>query len=101
MPQVDVRGILDGYTITSYSTKRAIVSGPGGSRVVYDGEEAVIGGVLWTIVLRPSAVEFQNGQQKVLLLFDRSLSSLNLLETQSGSGGSTSTSSTTSSSVIQ
>lgn len=101
MPQVDVRGILDGYTITSYSAKRAIVSGPGGSRVVYDGEEAVIGGVLWTIVIRPSAVEFQNGQQKVLLLFDRSLSSLNLLETQSGSGGSTSTSSTTSTSVIQ
>ena len=34
MPQVDVRGILDGYQITSYSTNRAIVSGPGGSRVV-------------------------------------------------------------------
>jgi len=99
IPKVDVRGILDGYTITSYSSKRAIVAGPGGSRVVYDGEQAVIGGVLWTIVMRPSAVEFQNGEQKVLLLFDRSLSSVNLVTTQSSSGtSSTSTSSTTSSS---
>lgn len=102
IPQVDVRGILDGYTITSYSSKRAIVSGPGGSRVVFDGEQAVIGGVLWTIVLRPSAVEFQSGEQKVLLLFDRSLSSINLLDTQSSSGGSTTSgaSSTTSGSSI-
>ncbi len=99
LPKVDVRGILEGYTITSYSAKRAIVSGPGGSRVVYDGEQAVIGGVLWTIVMRPSAVEFQNGNQKVLLLFDRSLSSVNLLDTQSSSGGSTSTSTTSTSST--
>lgn len=98
MPQVDVRGILDGYTITSYSPKRAIVAGPGGSRVVFDGEQTVIGGVLWTIVIRPSAVEFQSGDQKVLLLFDRSLSSVNLVDTQSTSGGTT-TSTTTSSST--
>lgn len=91
MPQVDVRGILDGYTITSYSSNRAIVSGPGGSRVVFNGEQAVIGGVLWSISIRPSAVEFQNGAQKVLLLFDRSLSSVNLLDTQSSGGGSTTT----------
>lgn len=90
MPQVDVRGILDGYQITSYSPNRAIVSGPGGSRVVYNGEQAVIGGVLWSIIIRPSAVEFQSGDQKVLLLFDRSLSSINLLDTQSNGGVSTS-----------
>lgn len=99
IPQVDVRGILDGYTISSYAPTRAIVSGPGGSRVVHNGEEAVIGGVLWTITIRPSAVEFQNGGQKVLLLFDRSLSSVNFLDTQSGSGGN-STFSTTNTSVI-
>ena len=90
MPQIDVRGILDGYMITSYSPTRAIISGPGGSRVVYNGEQAVIGGVLWSIVIRPSAVEFQSGDQKVLLLFDRSLSSINLLDTQSNGGVSTS-----------
>ncbi len=99
IPKVDVRGILDGYTITSYSAKRAIVAGPGGSRVVFDGEQAVIGGVLWTILIRPSAVEFQSGDQKVLLLFDRSLSpvrsssSVNLLNTQSTGGGASSTTS--------
>ena len=94
MPEIDVRGILDGYMITSYSTNRAIISGPGGSRVVYNGEQAVIGGVLWTIVMRPSAVEFQSGDQKVLLLFDRSLSSVNLLDTQSSGGVSTSSTQT-------
>jgi hypothetical protein len=97
---VDVRGVLDGYTITSYSAKRAIIAGPGGSRVVFDGEHAVIGGVLWEITMRPSAIEFRNGDQKVLLLFDRSLSSVNLIGTQSGSGStSTSSTSTTSSST--
>lgn len=94
----DVRGILDGYTLTSYSVKRAIVSGPGGSRVVYDGEQAVIGGVLWTVKMRPSAVEFQNGKQKVLLLFDRSLSSINTVDGQSGGGGYTPSVTTTTSS---
>jgi hypothetical protein len=86
--QIDVRGVLDGYVITSYSTKRAIVAGPGGSRVVFDGEQAVIGGILWEITMRPSAIEFRNGNQKVLLLFDRSLSSVNVLSTQSSSGNS-------------
>jgi len=86
MPEVDVRGKLDGYTITSFSKNRAIISGPGGSRVVFSGEEAVIGGVLWQVSMRPNAVEFQNGKQKVLLLFDKSLSSLNFVNTQSNSG---------------
>lgn len=84
--QIDVRGVLDGYVITSYSAKRAIVAGPGGSRVVFDGEEAVIGGILWEIAMRPSAIEFKNGTQKVLLLFDKSLSSVNVLSTQSSDG---------------
>lgn len=86
--QMDVRGVLDGYIITSYSPKRAIVSGPGGSRVVFDGEQSVIGGILWEIAMRPSAIEFRNGKQKVLLLFDRSLSSVNVLSTQSSTGNS-------------
>ncbi len=87
MPQVDVRGALDGYNITSFAKDRAIVSGPGGSRVVFGGEQAVIGGVLWQISMRSNAIEFRNGTQKVLLLFDKSLSSLNLLDAQSSSGG--------------
>lgn len=101
MPEVNVRGVLDGYVITSYSANRAIVSGPGGSRVVFDGEQTVIGGVLWDIAMRPSAIEFKNGKQKVLLLFDKSLSSFNVLDAQSSSGNASlnnSSSSTTSTS---
>jgi len=84
-PQIDLRGALDGYTITSYASNRAIVSGPGGSRVIFDGEQTVIGGVLWEVNIKPSAVQFRNGEQKVLLLFDRSLSSVNPVSGQSSS----------------
>ena len=70
----DVSGALEGYKITSIAKNRAIVSGPGGSRVVFDGEETVIGGVLWKVGIRQSAVEFFEGNQRIMLLFDRSLS---------------------------
>lgn len=90
MPQVDVRGLLDGYNITSFSKNRAIISGPGGSRVVFNGEQTVIGGALWKISMRDSAIEFKNGNQKVLLLFDKSLSSINLVDAQSETGSTVS-----------
>lgn len=89
---VDVRGALEGYTLTSFSSGRAIVSGPGGSRVVFNNERTVIGGVLWEVVMRQNAVEFKNGQQTVLLLFDNSLSSVNQNSSQSGSSGTSSSS---------
>lgn len=54
---------------------------------MFGGEQAVNGGVLWQISMRSNAIEFRNGTQKVLLLFDKSLSSLNLLDAQSSSGG--------------
>ena len=82
-------GALEGYKITSLARNRAIVSGPGGSRVIFDGEETMIGGVLWDINIRSSAVEFTSGGQTVLLLFDRSLSAFN-------SGGSAVSSSSSS-----
>lgn len=94
-PIIDVRGVLDGYRITSLASNRAIVAGPGGSRVVFDGEEAVIGGVLWDVRVRSSAVQFSVDKQKVLILFDKSLSSVNTNGSQSdgnSSGNSTSSS---------
>ncbi len=66
-------GSLEGYKITSLASNRAIVSGPGGSRVVFNGQETVIGGTLWRVIVQSSAVQFANGKQKILLLFDRSL----------------------------
>ena len=53
------------------------------------GEDVVIGGFLWTVGIRPSGVQFQTGTDKVLLLFDRSLSSINRVSGQSNSGGAT------------
>lgn len=83
----DVQGILDAFSITSLAPRRAIITGPGGSRVVFDGEEAIIGGVLWTVGVKNSAVEFGNGNQKVLMLFDKSLSSVNRNSGESGTSG--------------
>ncbi len=87
---VDPASVLDGFVVTSHSAKRGIISGPGGSRIVYDGEEVVIGGFLWSVNIRGSGVEFRSGDDKVLLLFDRSLSSVNRVTGQSGSGSSSS-----------
>lgn len=72
---VDPSSVLDGFVVTSHSGTRAIITGPGGSRIVFNGEEVVIGGFVWRVVIRSSGVEFRNDQDKVLLLFDRSLSS--------------------------
>lgn len=83
---VDPASVLDGFVVTSHSSKRAIISGPGGSRIVYDGEQVVIGGFLWNVNIRSSGVEFRSGDDKVLLLFDRSLSSVNRVTGQSGGG---------------
>lgn len=71
---IDPASILDGFTVTSHAAKRAIISGPGGSRIVSDGQQIVLGGFVWNVKIRPSGVEFNNASEKVLLLFDRSLS---------------------------
>lgn len=67
-------GSIDGFKVTSLAKDRAIVSGPGGSRVVFHNQETVIGGTLWRIAVRPNAVEFIGTTQRALLLFDHSLS---------------------------
>ena len=82
----NVNSALEGYKISSLAKNRAIVSGPGGSRVIFDNQETVIGGVLWLVGIRNNAVEFANGDQKILLLFDRSLSSSGESSSSSSSG---------------
>ena len=72
---IDPGSVLDGFAVTSHSAKRAIITGPGGSRIVFNGEEVVIGGFVWNVNIRNSGVEFYNDNDKVLLLFDRALSS--------------------------
>lgn len=95
---VDPASVLDGFVVTSHSLKRAIINGPGGSRIVFDGEQVVIGGFLWYVNIRSSGVEFRSGDEKVLLLFDRSLASVNRSRGQSGSGGASSASTSAASS---
>jgi hypothetical protein len=87
---------LDGFVITSFASKRAIIAGPSGSRVVSDGEIVVIGGVRWLVNMRKSGIEFHSNNDKVLLLFDRSLSSVNRVSGKSDSSTDSSGSSASS-----
>ena len=84
---------LDGLRITSFSSTRAIVNGPGGSRLIYNHEQVMLGGVLWDVTIQENGIEFSNGPNRVLLLFDRSLSSLNRIAGQSQTVSSSSGSS--------
>ena len=94
---VNAASVLDGYRITSFSPSRAIINGPGGSRIVFDNEEIVLGGIPWLPVIQKNGIEFNFQGQRILLLFDRSLSSINRISASSDSGsGSSSGSSSTS-----
>ncbi len=83
---------LAGFIITSHSIKKAIISGPGGSRIIKHNIPVVIGGVEWNITLKRTGIEFKNGTDKVSLLFDRSLSSSGSSSTSSSRSSSTSSS---------
>lgn len=74
---------LDGFRITSFSQNRAIVNGPSGSKLLFNNEPVIIGGVLWDINISKNGIEFAQGEDRVLLLFDRSLSSVNRSASQS------------------
>lgn len=89
---VEKKQALEGFVITSHSPKKAIINGPGGSRVVSDGQDIVLGGVEWKVNMIDAGVEFLNGMDRVRLLFDRSLSSASR---SSNSNGSTSTQTST------
>lgn len=90
---VDKKQALEGFVITSHSTSKAILNGPGGSRVISDGQDVVLGGIEWNVSIVENGVEFVNKKDRVRLLFDRSLSSAG--RSQSTSGTSTSSTSST------
>ncbi len=95
----NVQSVLDGYKITSFSANRAIINGPSGSRIVFDEEEIVLGGIPWQVHIQKNGIEFMFQGQRVLLLFDRSLSSSGRANAASGnSAGSSSSGSSSSSS---
>lgn len=64
---------MDGYTVTSHSQTKAIISGPTGSRVVRDGEVLVMEGLEWIAKIVPSGVELIGEFDRILLVFDSAL----------------------------
>ncbi|MCB9964107.1 MAG: hypothetical protein H6857_04105 [Rhodospirillales bacterium] len=78
--------VFDGYSITSLAADRAIITSPRGSRVIFNKEPLTIAGVSWVPYIQYGGVEFHSGADKVLMLFDRSLSSFNPSSAQSKSG---------------
>lgn len=91
------RQALEGFIISSHSGKKAIINGPGGSRVLSKGRDVILGGIEWKVNIVDSGVEFMNGSDRVMLLFDRSLSSAGRATTSSSSNSSSSSSSSSSS----
>ncbi len=83
---------LEGFVVTSHSSSKAIINGPGGSRVVTDGQLVTLGGLQWNVFITKAGVEFEHGSDKVRLLFDRSLSSVNRSNAVSTGSGTTSAS---------
>ncbi|MCB1782481.1 MAG: choice-of-anchor D domain-containing protein [Alphaproteobacteria bacterium] len=94
-PTINASSALDGFKITSFARDRAIVNGPGGSRLIYNREKIVLGGVEWEVEIQTNGIQFIHGKDRILLLFDRSLSSVNRVSGQSGSSSSSSSSSVT------
>lgn len=99
-PKVEIQAqekkqALEGFIITSHSKDKAIINGPGGSRVVSHNSNVVLGGIEWKVSITESGVEFLNGQDRVRILFDQSLSATNRL-TSSSSAASTPATSTSS-----
>jgi hypothetical protein len=90
------RQALEGFIISSHSGKKAVINGPGGSRVVSQGRDVVLGGIEWKVNIVENGVEFMNGSDRVRLLFDRSLSSAGRATIVSDTGSSSSTDSSSS-----
>ncbi len=101
--QIDRTQILQGYVISSYSPDKAIINGPSGSRAVSNGQTVTLGGVQWNVNIVATGVEMidvEDTDTRILLLFDRSLSTTNRTSTeQSSDTNSTTTTTPTSSST--
>lgn len=81
---------LDGFKITSFAKNRAIVNGPGGSRLLHHNQPVMLGGVSWNVAIQENGIEFSNVSDRVLLLFDRSLSVMSSSNEQSSGSASAS-----------
>lgn len=71
--------VLDGYTVSSLSRSGAIINGPGGSRMVRNGQTVRLAGHVWQVEITPDGVAMVSGRNRVLMVFDRSLSGEGLM----------------------
>lgn len=69
------RPVLDGYVVTSLARTTAVVAGPGGRRIVRDGQTIRLAGRLWTVAVTGEGVALTNGPNRATLVFDRSIAS--------------------------
>ncbi len=84
---LDLTPVLDGYIVTSLSPRNAVISGPVGTLIVKGGQNVVIGGVKWDVDIGSAGVELTNASDKVLLVFDRTLTPNRFSSSSSSSGG--------------
>ena len=71
----DASSVLGAYIVTSKSGNRAVISGPGGSRVVRKGKPVVLSGIEWMVGITSAGVSLSNDGEEIVLVFDESLSS--------------------------
>jgi len=71
---MSMKATLSGYTVTSHSASRAVLSGPNGGQVVRDGENIILEGIDCTVTIVPTGVILSNKSDKVKLPFDSALS---------------------------
>lgn len=69
------RPVLDGYVVTSLARQTAVVTGPGGRRIVRHGERVRLAGRLWTVTVTAEGVSMTSGTTRATLVFDRSVAS--------------------------
>jgi hypothetical protein len=89
---------LNGYRVTSLSKDRAILAGPNGRVMVRNNVRQAIGGGYWLPRITPEGVRLSGERDKVLLIFDRTLTVGKGSNTQINTFPAGSTTSTTSSS---
>lgn len=71
--------VLDGYSISSLAHSTAIINGPGGSRMVRNNQIVRLAGHEWRVAVNSDGVSMTSGKNRVLLIFDRSLSAQGIM----------------------
>lgn len=69
---MDRAKLLENYKITSLAQDKAVLAGPGGSRIIRNGGSIRLAGELWQATIKTDGVMLKSGGTSVMLVFDRS-----------------------------